>query len=110
MVSLIEVHDRALQLARAQLGEEVKNVVVEDDIDLDGRPCLRVTVILKSQWSVDPPGVKLGHISLELSDFLVQAGDQRFPYTHYVTAREYSTSFPSDDRRTTTHRRRKAAR
>lgn len=90
MLALEDIRAQTLKIAQKRLGSGVvKNVVVEEDSDMDGRPCLRVTLILKSGWD-DPPGIRLGNISLELIDYLAGHDDGRFPYTHYVTAKEYA--------------------
>ena len=90
MLSLDDIRAQTLEIAQQKLGAGiVKNVVVEDDTDMDGRPCLRITLILKSGWD-DPPGIRLGGISLGLIDYLSEHNDGRFPYTHYVTVKEYA--------------------
>lgn len=92
MLKLTQIKNEAVRIARAKLGSEVKDVVVADDVDFEGRPSLRVTVILRSGWSVDPPGNMLNEISRKLTSFLAEKGDERFPYTHYMTTREFDAS------------------
>jgi hypothetical protein len=106
MVSVENVKEKAHELAFARLGAEVKDVVVEEIVDSEGRKGLRVTVLIKSKWSADPPGNKLNDISSRLNSYLSSNGDQRFAYTHYMTAKEFSSSH---DRRKPTPKRRSAA-
>jgi hypothetical protein len=92
MLSLDAIKEKALELAKARLGQEVKDAVVEEAADFEGQESLRVTILLRSKWSVDPPGGKLNDISSRLNSFLSISGDPRFAYTHYMTAREFSSS------------------
>jgi hypothetical protein len=106
MLSNAAIREKALQLARAQLGLQVKDVVVADDTDSEGRKSLRVTVLIKSGWSAAPPGDKLVDITTRLNGFLSENEDQRFAYTHYMTPREFSAS---DAGRKPTSKTRRAA-
>ncbi len=92
MLSLETIKQKALELASTRLGEEVRDAVVEEAADFEGQKSPRVTILLKSKWSVDPPGSKLNDISSRLNSFLSIGGDPRFAYTHYMTAREFSAS------------------
>jgi hypothetical protein len=92
MLSNAAIREKALGLARAQLGLQVKDVVVADDADSEGRKSLRVTVLIKSGWSATPPGDKLVDITTRLNSFLSGNDDQRFAYTHYMTPREFTAS------------------
>ena len=92
MISIETVKEKALELARTKLGDNVKTVVVADDTDSEGRPSLRVTVILRAQWSTDPPGAALNAISRDLNVFLSSRNDERFAYTHYMTSKEFASS------------------
>lgn len=92
MVPNLEVKKYVLELARKKLGREVKDVVIQDDRDSEGRPSLRITIILKSRWSTTLPGNALGEISLSVIDYLSKRNDDRYPYTHYMTAREFTAS------------------
>jgi hypothetical protein len=106
MMKLDEIKSEALQIARAKLGNDVKDAIVKEDVDSEGRPSLRVTIILKSQWSVDPPGSALNEISRRLTSYLSSNGDERFPYTHYMTTREFTALHAKPG---STARRRQAA-
>ena len=92
MVSIAAIREKALELAQAHLGPQVKDVIVVDDTDFEGRKSLRVTMLIKSQWSAPPPGDKLVDITTRLNAFLSENDDQRFAYTHYMTPREFSAS------------------
>lgn len=106
MLTLDQIKAEAVQIARAKLGNEVKDIVVSENLDFEGRPSLRVTIILKSKWSVDPPGNMLNEISRRLTSYLSSNGDDRFPYTHYMTAREFTAL---DAKPKSTSKRRQAA-
>jgi hypothetical protein len=90
MVQLNDLKTHALQISKNKLGDEVKDVVVGEEENYEGDPSFRVTIILKSKWSVDPPGNSLNEISRQLRSYLSSNGDSRFAYTHYMTSREYS--------------------
>ncbi|HEX3675132.1 MAG TPA: hypothetical protein VHU87_12735 [Rhizomicrobium sp.] len=92
MLLLENIRDKALELAQAGLGLEVKNVVVETDTDAEGEQSLRVTIVIKSPWTGEPSGRKLNTISSQLNSYLSKSGDSRFAYTHYMTAREFTAS------------------
>lgn len=89
MVQLSDLKTQALRISKAKLGDEVKDVLVEEEENYEGDPSLRVTIILKSKWSVDPPGNALNEISRQLRSYLSDSDDKRFAYTHYMTSREY---------------------
>jgi hypothetical protein len=92
VLQLEEIKRKAFEVAQAKLGVAMRDVVVRDDTDSEGRPSLHITIILKAPWSTNPPGKTLGEISLALIEYLAQQGDGRFPYTHYMTRREYTAS------------------
>lgn len=104
MLSVDEVKRKALELARSRLGSEVKDVIVTEDSDFEGRKSLRVTVLIRSGWSAAPPGDKLVDITSRLNSFLSESDDERFAYTHYMTPREFSAS--NAGRKPTPNRRR----
>ena len=106
MLSNATSREKALELARAQLGPQVKDVVVADDTDSEGRKSLRVTVSIRSGWGTTVPGDKLVDITTRLNGFLSKNDDQRFAYTHYMTPREFSAS---DAGRKPTSKARRAA-
>lgn len=106
MLTLDDIKGRALEKAQQRLGEEARDVVVENATDHEGRPSLRVTIILKSKWSIDPPGNSLNEITRYLASYLSEHGDERFPFTHYMTAREFSNS---NDKPGSTSKRRNVA-
>jgi hypothetical protein len=81
--------ERCLSIARKNLGNGiVQDVLIEDDIDLDGAICLRITFVLKSNSVLRAKGEKLGEISLAIRNFLNEQNDPRFPYVHYATKTE----------------------
>lgn len=90
MLNLNQIRDQAFQISKNKLGNDVKDVVVSEDSNYEGDPSLRVVIILKSKWSVDPPGNSLNEISRQLRSYLSDNSDSRFAYTHYMTSREFS--------------------
>lgn len=107
MLDTEQIKGKALELARNALGPEIKDVIVEQRPDFEGRTSLRVTVLIKSRWSADPPGNKLNDLSRRLNAFLTENDDPRFAYTHYMTPREFSAS--NAGRKPTANRRRAAS-
>lgn len=105
MVQLSDLKTQALRISKAELGDDVKDVHVEEEENYEGEPSFRVTIILKSKWSVDPPGNSLNKISRQLRSYLADNGDNRFAYTHYMTSREYSDL--NDRPKSTSGRRRR---
>lgn len=84
-----DIRNEMLRIAREHLGrDEVKNVLVEDDVDLFGESSLRITIVLTSKKKVNLPGKALGKISIEALEYLVKNNDERYPYTHYATDKE----------------------
>ncbi len=83
-----DVRKDVLKIAQKKLKNLVVDVNVEDDTDLDGTECLRITIILKSKAALLSRGEQLGEISLAIMDFLRERGEPRFPYTHYATRAE----------------------
>lgn len=92
MVPNLQLKKYVLELAREKLGSKVKDVVIQDDRDSEGRPSLRITIILRARWSAALPGSVLAEISLSVIDYLSKQNDDRYPYTHYMTAREFAAS------------------
>ena len=89
MLTSQQIRDEMLRIAREHLGhEEVKNVLVEDDVDLFGEPSLRITIVLNSKKKMSWSGSALGRISIEALEYLINNNDQRYPYTHYATDKE----------------------
>jgi len=88
VLSKEEVRAAALEIARAKLKSWVLDALVEDDTDLDGRPCLRITIVLKPGKSLLSRGQQTGEISLALLDFMLERGDQRWAFVHYATQAE----------------------
>ncbi len=92
MLQLQQIREKATEIARMRLGFEVKDVVVGEDADSEGRPSLWVTIVLKAAWAGQAPGSKLNEISSQLNSYLATNGDTRFAYTHYLCAREVAAS------------------
>jgi hypothetical protein len=91
MLTSLQIRDEMLRISREHLGrDEVKNVLVEDDVDLLGDPSLRITIVLNSKKRMNWLGSALGRISIEALEFLLKNNDQRYPYTHYATDKELS--------------------
>ena len=87
MLTLPQVKKEALRVAREYFGAgQVKDVLVEEDIDSEGKDSLRVTIVLKSVGHLT--GTKLSRISIDLIDFMVCNNDDRYPYTHYATVKD----------------------
>jgi hypothetical protein len=80
-----EIREEVLKIARKKLKNLVVDVLAEDDVDLDGTACLRITIVLKSKAALLSRGEQLGEISLAIVDFLRERSDPRFPYTHYAS-------------------------
>lgn len=79
------IRKEVLKIAQKELKNLVVSVNVEDDTDLDGSACLRITIVLKSKAVLLSRGKQLGEISLAIMDFLRERSDPRFPYTHYAS-------------------------
>ncbi|HEX3486662.1 MAG TPA: hypothetical protein VHT51_16505 [Micropepsaceae bacterium] len=92
MLTPKQIRDEMLRIAREHLGrEEVKDVLVEDDVDHFGEASLRITIVLNSKRKMNWSGSLLGRISIEALEYLLKNGDQRYPYTHYATDKELSS-------------------
>ncbi|MGB8364710.1 MAG: hypothetical protein ACLQUZ_05640 [Rhizomicrobium sp.] len=83
-----QVRAAALKIARPKLKDWVVDALIEDDTDLDDRPCLRVTIVLKPGKSLLSRGQQTGEIRLALLDFMREQGDERRPFVHYATRAE----------------------
>ena len=92
-----EVREAVLKIARAKMKNLVEDVVVEDDVDLDGASCLRITLVLKSAASLRSRGQQLNEISQEIADFLQAHGDNRWPFTHYATRADFEEAAALND-------------
>jgi hypothetical protein len=89
MVASQTIRAEILRIARENIGaNNVKDVLVEDDVDLFGEPSLRLTIVLNATKPVSSSGDVMGRISTEALEFLLRNKDDRYPYTHYITARE----------------------
>jgi len=87
-----------LAIARKKLGgSTVQDIRIDDDLDLDGANCLRITVILKSHSILRSKGDKLSELSLEIKEFLDLKADGRFPYVHYATKAEMEETATAHD-------------
>lgn len=87
MLTLNEIRNGILEIARKQLGRDaVKRVEVEEDVDLDGKDSLRITIVVKNRKTIQ--SANLNKLTIDAVDFLQEAGDTRFPYTHYATEAE----------------------
>lgn len=87
MLTLTDIQNRMLGIARERLGADaVKRVEVEEDIDLDGKDSLRITIVLKNRKTVQ--SANLNKLTIDAVDFLQSMGDSRFPFTHYATEGE----------------------
>lgn len=87
MLTLSQLQNGILEIARKHLGDAVKRVKVAEDADLDGKDSLRITIVVRS-GDIKLSGTNLGKIKIDVIDFLQAKGDQRFPYTHYATEAE----------------------
>ncbi len=89
MLTSKEIRDEMLRIAREHLGlDQVKDTLVEDDVDMFGDASLRITIVLNSKKRTNLSGSALGRISIEALEFLVKNNDERYPYTHYATDKE----------------------
>jgi hypothetical protein len=91
------VKNAVLQIAQSKLKNLVVDVLVEDDIDLDGSNCLRITLILKSSAILLSRGEQLNEISLGIADYLREHEDKRSAYLHYATRAELEASKIAND-------------
>lgn len=86
------------RIAREKFGSgSVQDVLIENDVDLDGEPCLRITFVLKSNSILRTRGERLGEIGLTIRHFLDAQHDPRLPFVHYATQGELSEFAAQDD-------------
>jgi hypothetical protein len=92
-----EIRTEVLRIAQQKLKNLVIDALVQDDIDLDGAQCLRITLILKSQNVLVSRGDQLGELTLAIADMLNRQGDRRFPYLRFATRAELKELEAGDD-------------
>jgi hypothetical protein len=86
--SLHEIRAHVLRMARQKFRDLVIDARVQNDVDLDGAECLRITLILKSARALASRGDQLGELTLAVADVLNRQGDPRFPYLRFATRAE----------------------
>jgi hypothetical protein len=93
-----EIRAKVKEIATATLkGERVDDVLVEPDFDQLDRDALRITIVLKDRKNLKIEGEANVSIIVATSDFLLSKGDERFPYTRFVTTKELADLNASDD-------------
>jgi hypothetical protein len=89
MLSNIEITELARGIAREKLTpRRFDDVVVEPKVDWVGNDALRVLLIIPNAAVGRLKGDALSGMLLELSDRLLAAGDERFPYIEFATREE----------------------
>lgn len=89
VVETSEIRSKVKEIATATLkGEKVDDVLVEPDVDQLDRDALRITIVLKDRKNLKVDGEANVSIMSATSDFLLANGDERFPYTSFVTTKE----------------------
>lgn len=96
MLTFLQIRTEALKVARKHFRpDQVKDVLVESDVDAEGNDSVRVTIVLASVGLLT--GARLSAISLDLVDYMNKHNDRRYPYTHYATARDMRASTGTHD-------------
>ena len=96
-MSLAEIRDEVLLLARKKLNDVIIDARIESDTDLDEHDSLRITLILKSQNALVSRGDELGELTLAVGDMLSKRGDSRFPFFRFATRAELEELERGDD-------------
>lgn len=98
VLDLGEIREKVKEIAAATLKtERVDDVLVETDFDQLDRDALRITIVLRDRKNLKVGGEASGSIRLQTSDFLLGKGDERFPYTRFVTTKELADLNAGDD-------------
>jgi hypothetical protein len=89
MLDLEKVSQIATDAAKANLGpQNVIRVVSEPTTDYEGDEALNVLIVIAPGVAESAKDLAFLNILAQISDRLLEAGEERFPFVHYATEDE----------------------